>query len=45
LALEGWNTHERGREIPENMSKADASRVIDELRAEFLRVSAEPGQG
>src|SRR5918994_1428838 len=37
--------HDSGREIPDNVSKADASRLIDELRAESPRVSGEPGQG
>ncbi|MDF3044152.1 MAG: hypothetical protein K0R30_380 [Ornithinibacter sp.] len=37
--------HDSGREVPENVSKADASRLIDELRAESPRVSGDPGQG
>ena len=37
--------HDSGREVPEYISKADASRLIDELWAESRRVSGELGQG
>jgi Protein of unknown function (DUF3072) len=33
--------HDSGREIPESLSKADASRLIDELQAKSPRVSGD----
>ena len=34
-----------GREIPDGLSKADASRLIDELQQESSRVSGSEGHG
>ena len=37
--------HDSGREVPEGISKADASKLIDELQAESPRVYGEGPSG
>ncbi len=35
--------HDTGRQVPENLTKADASKLIDELQAESGRAQGAPG--
>ena len=40
----GTLAHDSGREVPDGITKADASRLIDELQGQSPRVSGGEGQ-